>query len=186
MSKQISPLLVLGEDPTNRGMFAPDPRKFERQANQEERNRQAKLAQGYTLKRVEYLQNQLHKAPYKRDFEYQNTDEAGMKELIKTAATARTIMLNSISEWAGTYDEGEMASALPNVWGHFVAEVRREAAAEVPVNTDETPATEAEAVPIQVINRPVIPEDAPKSTVEAPKQLTLGEVLGKIEQANAK
>ena len=37
------------------------------------------------------------------------------------------------------------------------------------------------AEPIQVIFRPVIPTDAPKSQVEAPDQLTLGGLLAKIE-----
>ena len=46
--------------------------------------------------------------------------------------------------------------------------------------------TTEEVKPIQVITRPEVPEDAPRSLVEPPYQLTLAKILGDIETENTK
>jgi hypothetical protein len=165
--------------------FSPAPEKYERQASQELRNRQAQLAQGYALSQVSRLEIQQHRAAYKRDAAWQNASPAEMAEALRVAKTARTLMLQDISVWAGNLDEDEMQSALPSVWAEYVQKVWKPtvdlAVKETPADEPESTPDLGEAEPIQVIFRPTIPEDAPQSVVVAPDQLTLGELLAKIE-----
>lgn len=183
------------QDPTNRGrdtetptvvpnFFTPVPEKFEKPVSQELRVRQAQLGQGYTLKQVSYLENQRHRASYKRDGRWQSASEADMESAIRVAKTARTIMSDNVAKWAGNLSEVELQDALPVIWAGYVQQVERPTVIPVevvqdPVEPEEAPAP-GDVVPIQVINRPSIPEDAPRSEVVAPDQLTLGDVLGKI------
>ena len=172
--------------------FSPAPEKYERQPSQELRNRQAQLGQGYTLKQVSYLEIQQHKAAYKRDTAWASASPEAMADAVKTAKTARTLMQNDIQLWAGSLDEDELQGALPNIWNEYLQramgngpaplEMNRSfeaAGQEVPVKPEDAPT--GEATPIQVIFRPAVPADAPKSEVTAPDQLTLGEILAKIE-----
>ena len=175
--------------------FSPAPEKYERQVGQELRARQAQLGQGYVLKQVNYLEMQRHRSPYKRDTAWQTVSPEEMDHALKVAKTARTLMLQDVPVWAGSLDEDELQSALPNIWNEYVERVMNDnpapktavdltARQEVPVDKpDDTPAGEAE--PIQVIFRPHVSEDAPRSEVTAPDQLTLGDILAKIE-ANKK
>ena len=177
--------------------FLPDPVKYESPVSQELRTRQSQLAQGYTLKRVSYLENQRHLAPYKRDPAWQRASEVDMGDAIKVAKTARTVMLNNISAWAGKLTEEELEKALPDIWNNYVQQVQSKTPAASPKSTVDFPSAESkvevtdetpdprEAEPIAVVNRPEIPADAPRSQVQAPAQLTLGEVLGKIEVDNS-
>ena len=182
--------------------FSPAPEKYERQLGQEQRGRQAQLAQGYTLLQIDRLKNQRHLNPQKRAEAWQKSSPEQMTEAIKVAETARTVMLNDLPLWAGNldvkpYDESknsEFGDALPDVWNTYVQQVRETfspaasnerfisgAGQETSVETpNDTPAI-GDDVPIQVIFRPEIPGDAPRSVVEAPDQLTLGELLAKIE-----
>ena len=110
--------------------------------------------------------------------------DALLVEAIKKAKTARTVMMNNISEWAGSLDEEEMNAALPYIWQSFVAPDEEQDAPES-AEPDGEEALVEEVVPVQVIQRPDIDFDVlPKSTVEAPQQLKLGDILGKIEQDN--
>ena len=177
--------------------FSPAPETYERQVGQELRARQAQLGQGYTLKQVDYLSLQQHRAPYKRDAAWQSATPEEMGHALKVAKTARTLMLQDVPVWAGSLDEDELQNALPDIWNRYVERVRgttpapkstvdltagQEIQQEVPVKPEDTPAGEA---PVQVIFSPHIPEDAPRSEVTAPDQLTLGDILAKIE-ANKK
>jgi len=162
---------------------------------QELRARQAQLGQGYTLKQVDYLKLQQHRAPYKRDAAWQSATPEEMAHAVKVAKTARTLMLQDVPVWAGSLDEDELQNALPDIWNKYVERVSgttpapvkstvdlaagHEVQQEVPVKPEDTPI--GEATPVQVIFRPTIPADAPRSEVEAPKQLSLGEILAKIE-----
>jgi len=174
--------------------FSPAPETYERQVGQELRARQAQLGQGYTLKQVDYLKLQQHRAPYKRDDAWRGVSEEEMEQALKVANTARTLMLQDVPVWAGSLDEDELQNALPDIWNKYVERVSgntpvpkstvdlvagHEVQQEVPVKPEETPI--GEATPVQVIFRPAIPADAPRSEVEAPKQLSLGEILAKIE-----
>ena len=167
--------------------FSPAPEKYERQPSQELRMRQAQLAHGYALRQVSYLEIQQHKASYKRDAAWQNASPAQMAEAIKAAKTARTLMANDIQLWAGSLDEDELQNALPNIWSEYVQKVTGSkptvdsAVKETPADEPESAPDLGDAEPLQVIFRPTISEDAPKSVVTAPDQLTLGELLAKIE-----
>ena len=171
--------------------FSPAPETYERQVGQELRARQAQLGQGYTLKQVDYLKMQQHRSPYKRDAAWQGVSEEEMAHALKVANTARTLMLQDVPVWAGSLDEDELQNALPDIWNRYVelvsgttpapkSTVDLTAGPEVPVKPEEAPEA-GEATPVQVIFRPTIPADAPRSEVEAPKQLSLGEILAKIE-----
>ena len=176
--------------------FSPAPETYERQVGQEFRARQAQWGQGYALRQVSYLENQLHRASYKRDAVWQGVSDEEITNALKVAKTARTLMLQEVPIWAGSLDEDELHNALPDIWHRYIERVRGDTPApkstvdltagqEVPVNKPEDAPEAGEATPIQVIFRPTIPADAPHSEVTAPKQLTLGDVLAKIE-ANKK
>ena len=154
--------------------YSPTPEKFTRALSQELRNTQSKLAQGFTLKTISFLENELHKADYKRGPAWQGKGDTALKDAIRVAKTARTLMMDNISMWAGALDEAEFEAALPTVWGEYVQEVR----ASMGIEEKATKTIE----PIQVINRPEVSEDAPRSVVEPPHQVSLAEVLGTIEQ----
>src|SRR3990167_10402592 len=148
--------------------FLPDPVKYESPVSQELRTRQSQLAQGYTLKRVSYLENQRHLAPYKRDPAWQRASEVDMGDAIKVARTARTVLLNNISLWAGKLTEEELEKALPDIWNNYVQQVQSKTPAAPPIKStvdlkvevaDESP-DPREAEPIVVVNRPAIPADA--------------------------
>ena len=176
--------------------FSPAPETYERQVEQEFRARQAQWGQGYALRQVSYLENQLHRSSYKRDAAWQGVSDEEITNALKVAKTARTLMLQEVPIWAGSLDEDELHNALPDIWHRYIERVRGDTPApkstvdltagqEVPVNKPEDAPEAGEATPIQVIFRPTIPADAPHSEVTAPKQLTLGDVLAKIE-ANKK
>src|SRR3990167_1775294 len=149
--------------------FSPAPETYERQVGQELRARQAQLGQGYTLKQVDYLKMQQHRSPYKRDAAWQGVSEEEIAHALKVANTARTLMLQDGPVWAGSLGEDELQNALPGVWNGDVGRAGGKAPEA------------GEATPVQVIFRPTIPADAPRSEVEAPKQLSLGQILAKIE-----
>ena len=181
--------------------FSPAPEKYERQVGQELRARQAQLGQGYTLKQVDYLKLQQHRAPYKRDAAWQSATPEEMAHAVKVAKTARTLMLQDVPVWAGSLDEDELQNALPNIWNEYVERVMNEndpapkttvdltagheVQQEVPVNKPISP---EEISPVQVIFRPLVSADEPKSqvTVPAGDQLTLGDILSKIEAKKEK
>ena len=163
--------------------FTPDPTKYKSPVSQEARSRQAKFAQGYTLGRISYLENQLHLSPYKRDEAWQKASEEAMRETIRIAKTAQTHMLNSIAKWADKLTLEETENALPDVWNNYVQEVRAEAEPKV---IEVLEAIEAELLPIQVINRPVISEDAPKSEVTPPVEERFEEILEKKKRGRPK
>lgn len=181
--------------------FSPKPEDFPVQITQELRSQQSKWTQGYTLQKIEYLENQLRAAHYKReiyrleegysDFEA----EALLQEDIKVAKTARTIMMDHISEWAGPYGEEHFRTAvLPTVWRQFVNHVKGEPApeeAEEPAAVEET--AEDDALAPEELEpapkAPVLPSaryddlaSKPKSEVVAPPEVTLGEVMAKLEE----
>lgn len=175
--------------------FTPVPEQFAPAVTQELRSKQAHWAQGYTLNRVSHLENQLRTAHYKRalytiDQGYTEAQsEALIKEDIKVAKTAKTIMLDRISEWAGNAEEDYFNSnVLPKAWARFVEEVKGIPAPEpaeetepVPVTVEEEPLALEDMEPVVVVDRPYVSIHAPKSEVVAPEQVSLGEVLGKIE-----
>ena len=163
--------------------FTPVPEQFAAPVTQELRTRQAQLAQGYTLGRINDLEIQLHKGWYKRNEKWQaypaaQSDEL-LKEAIKVAKTVRTIMLDKIAEWAGNYTEEEIQAALPSVW-HGYAEF-----VQPPTETVEDALAPEEMEPA-VADKPEVPDDAPKSEVMAPDELILGDILGKIAEDNTK
>ena len=174
----------------NKSVLAPE--QFIRPETQQLRNRQSKQGQGFALGQVSYLENQQHKAQYKRV----NTDQtdAELVELIKVAKTARTILMNNIQEWAGNLNEEELEAALPTIWAHYVQVVQAQdnpASEEVVVEElpelEETEATLVnldEMEPVQIINRPDVPADTPKTGLQVPAEPTLGEILGKVEEDN--
>lgn len=181
--------------------FTPRPEQFQKPVTQDLRNNQARWAWGYATGRINHLEIQLHRAPNKRDPEWMHMmyDERGnelgigfnqpkidalLVEAIKKAKTARTVMMNNISEWAGSLDEEEMNAALPYIWQSFVAPDEEQDAPES-AEPDGEEALVEEVVPVQVLTRPDVDFDnMPKSEVVAPQQLKLGDILGKIEQDN--
>ena len=182
---QVTPTVVLAS-------FVPDPVKYESPVDQQLRVRQSQLAQGYTLGRVSYLELQRHKSPFKRDPAWQKASESEMNDAIRVAKTARTVMQNDIAKWAGKLTEKEMEAALPDIWNNYVQQVQGKTPAAPLVKStvdligvvEDTP-DQREAEPIVVVNRPTIPDDAPRSAVQPPKQVTLGEILGKIAVDNS-
>ena len=170
----------------------PAPEQFIRPATQQLRNRQSKQGQGFTLQQISYLENQQHKAQYKRV--NTNQTDAELVELIKVAKTARTIMSNDIQAWAGNLNEEELEAALPTIWSYYVQVVQaqdnpdsEEVVVEELPEPKETEATLVnldEMKPVQIINRPDVPADTPKSALKVPVEPTLGETLGKIAEDN--
>jgi len=178
--------------------FVPKPEDYAPQINQELRSQQSHWARGYTLAQVEHLENQLHTAHFKRtiyrlDDGYSETQaEALLIEAIKVAKTAKTIMLDRISEWAEAHAEEQFKEVvLPDVWDKFIKEVKGEPAPKVADDTEAVEAEEEALAPeeeleaVQVIERPEVPADLSPSEVEAPDELSLGDVLGKVSEDNS-
>ena len=102
--------------------------------------------------------------------------------------------MNNIQEWAGNLNEEELEAALPTIWAHYVQVVQAQndpASEEVVVEElpelEETEATLVnldEMEPVQIINRPDVPADTPKTGLQAPAEPTLGEILGKVAEDN--
>jgi hypothetical protein len=127
--------------------------------------------------------------------------EALLREDIKVAKTARTIMLDRISEWAGAYDkEAFEESVLPKVWGTYIKIVQDDGKPAPVEEAEETDAVEVtveedalapeEMEPVVVV--PVLPSarhddlaEKPQSEVVAPDEISLGEILGKIDKDNS-
>ncbi len=180
--------------------FTPVPEQYAIPVTQELRTRQAQMVQGYALGVINGLEKQLHLGWYKRLPEWQAYPEAQSNELlieaIRIAKTARTLMKDKITEWAGNYSEQEMEAALPDVWNKFVqivqgpaeeAEETEAVSVEVETEMDEEEnALAPEDMAPAVVDRPEIPGDAPKSEVVAPDEISLGDVLGKISEDNTK
>lgn len=183
--------------------FSPKPEDFLPQVSQELRSQQSRWAQGFALGKIEYLENQLRTAHFKREIYTLNDGykdfqaEEKLSEDINVAKTARTVMMDHISDWAGPYEERHFKSVvLPQVWSDFVRQVSGEPAPEETADDTET----AEAV----VEEPLAPEEEeleedqplpsaryddlaskPRSQVEAPPEISLGDVLGKIEKDNS-
>jgi hypothetical protein len=178
--------------------FSPKPEDFPVQVSAELRSKQSKWAYGYTLGKIEYLENQLRTAHFKReiyrpDDGYADTQaEALLREDIKTAKTAQTVMLDKISEWAGAFSEQHFKeTVLPQVWQQYVRNIKGEPAPEIaeePVAdaTDEALAPEdLEPAP----DAPVLPSarhddlaSQPKSEVVPPDEISMGDVMAKLEE----
>lgn len=178
--------------------FSPKPEDFAPAVTQELRSQQSRWAQAFADGKISYLENQLRKAHYKRDV-YRLDDgysgaqaEALLREDIKAAQTAKTIMMDHISEWAGAHEEQQFnGTVLPQVWEGFVREVKGEPApkepAEEPEVIEDTLAQEEDLEPAP--EAPVLPSaryddlaGQPKSEVKAPDEITLGEVMAKFEE----
>ena len=178
--------------------FTPTPEQFPVQVTQELRSQQSKWTHGYTQSRIEYLENQLRAAHFRReiyrldqgykDFEAEDL----LREDIRTAKTARTVMMDKISEWAGPYGEDHFKSVvLPQVWSDFIKYVKGEPApekAEEPIEEEALAPEDLEPAPEVA----VLPsaryddlESKPKSEVVPPDEVSLGDVLTKIEQDNS-
>ena len=108
--------------------------------------------------------------------------DAALAEAIKVAKTARTIMKEHLSEWAGNLTEEEMTNALPAVWNRYVQEVQGPAEE---ADEDALAPEDMELKPA-VLDKPEIPADAPKSEVVAPDEVSLGDVLGMIAEDKSK
>ena len=177
--------------------FSPRPEQFEIPVTQELRSRQSHIAQGFALQVIGGLERQLRLAWYRREPTWQQYSEmvsdTKLQKAIKTAKTVRTVMMDRISEWAGNYSEAEFEAIMPQVWDRFVKIVQNPedakpaAKEEIEAPPQEEPSDENDLAledmePIQVIERPEIPEDAPQSQVQAPKEESWQEVLGKKEE----
>jgi len=186
--------------------FVPSPEKYVAPVSQELRTLQSRLAQGYTLQRINALEIQLHKSLYKREPVWrdvpgkfrpddpkepqmysQEKSDALLNEALVTAKTARTIMLDKVSEWAGNLTEVEINNALPDIWNEFVQIVQGPVAKTEETSTeDEDILAPEDMEPVAVVSRPEIPDDAPMSEVTAPEEPSLGDILGQIAGDNAK
>ena len=181
--------------------FTPVPEQYAAPVTQELRTKQSRLVQGYTMERVSKLENQLHKGWYKRLPEWQQYSETesdtALKEAIRIAKTAQTLMKDSIQEWAGSLNEADLENVLSDSWNHFVQIVQ--GPAEEAEETEAVSVDEIVEIPVQdedalapedmapaVADRPVIPDDAPKSEVVAPDEISFGDILGKITEDNTK
>ena len=164
--------------------FTPVPEQYAAPVTQELRTRQAQMVQGYALSIINGLEKQLHLGWYKRLPEWQAYPEAQSTELlieaIRIAKTARTLMKDDIAEWAGNYSEQEMETALPDIWNKFIQIVQG------PAEEAEVSALAPEDMEPAVADKPEIPDDAPKSEVVAPDEISLGDILGKISEDNTK
>jgi hypothetical protein len=124
--------------------------------------------------------------------------EALLREDIKVAKTARTIMLDRISEWAGAYDkEAFEESVLPKVWSTYVRIVQDDGK---PAPVEEAEETEPVLETVEddalapedlepAVEVPILPSarhddlaEKPQSEVVAPDEITLGDVLAKLEE----
>ena len=113
---------------------------------------------------------------------HQSQYDARLDQAIKDAKTARTVMMDKISEWAGNLDRDQMAEALPQIWRSFLPNQEEQ---EMPVEETDAALVEEEVVPIDVLQRPEVDfASMPKSEVVAPDQLSFGDLMGMIEQGN--
>ena len=178
--------------------YTPRPEQFQKPITQDLRNEQARLAHGFALSQIEHLENQRHLSPNRREAKWMHMlyDEAGnevgigyhqsqydarLDQAIKDSKTARTVMMDKISEWAGNLDRDQMAEALPQIWKSFLPSVEQETPAEMV----EEALVEEEVVPVDVLQRPEVDfASLPKSEVVAPDQLSFGDLMGMIEQGN--
>jgi len=199
--------------------------------NAQLKNRLSQIADGHALGEINNLQNELHRAHYKRHdqarwsafsvrnipddngelrevtemneslavkLDQQLTDEI---QLYKTAHTVMKERISGIADANGWRDEEDFDAQVPNVFGNIVQEIREEhnmpasepvvegwdSAPGAPdfVKAEETP-DPLEGEPIQVIDRPEVPADAPKSTLEVPDdEVSLGDLMGKIAEDNS-
>ena len=179
--------------------YTPRPEQFQKPITQDLRNEQARLAHGFALSQIEHLENQRHLSPNKREAKWmhmlydekgneigigyhQSQYDARLDQAIKDAKTARTVMMDKISEWAGNLDRDQMAEALPQIWRSFLPNQEEQ---EMPVEETDAALVEEEVEPIQVIPLPDADfANMPKSEVVAPEQLKLGDILGQIERDN--
>jgi len=179
--------------------YTPRPEQFEKPLTQELRNEQARLARGFAEERINHLELQRRMSPHKREAQWrhmlvdtegnelgigyhQPAVDARLDQAIQEAKTARTVMMDKISEWAGNLDKVQMAEALPQIWKSFLPSVEMD---EMPVVETEEALDLEEVEPVQVITRPDVDFGSlPKSEVVPPQQLTLGDILGKIEKDN--
>ncbi len=177
--------------------FSPAPEQFEIPVTQELRSKQSRWAQGYLTQKIGYLEIQYKTPFYKRAIYTMEhgynaaSSDAQLLDDIAIAKTAKTVMMDHISEWAGNHEEKQFHDVvLPAVWNRYVTEIKGPPApeaedAEVAVEAaeDESLAPE-EMEPVVVVNRPEVSINAPKSEVVPPDQLSLGDVLGKIAENN--
>ena len=177
--------------------YTPRPEQFQKPITQDLRNEQARLAHGFALSQIEHLENQRHLSPNRREAKWMHMlyDEAGnevgigyhqsqydarLDQAIKDAKTARTVMMDKISEWAGNLDRDQMAEALPQIWQSFLPNQEEQ---EIPVEETDAALVEEEVVPVDVLKRPDVDfESLPKSEVVVPDQLSFGDLMGMIEQ----
>jgi len=189
--------------------FSPAPEQYAPQITQEMRSNQSRWAQGYAANRINYLENQLHVAHYKREvyrLEQGYSDvqaEAKLIEDIKTAKTARTVMMDHISEWAGNFEEAHFKEVvLPDVWNKFVNKVKGEPVPDIspeePISPDDEIEPESETKADEAFAPEELEPEAevqplpsaryddlasqPKSEVVPPEQISLGDILSKIEK----
>lgn len=133
----------------------------------------------------------------KRDLEEPLNRE--LEKEISLYRTTLTVIKNNLSmeaAAAGARSEEDFERIIPTLWNEYLQRTRQEMHPTEPVLSTESvlvvvdnPAPLPEEAPtlqgmtpIQVFNRPEIPEDAPRSPVTPPEQLTLGDVLAKIEK----
>jgi len=179
--------------------FTPTPEKFVPQISQELRSQQSRWAQGYALQRIEFLENQLKTSHFKREvYRLDNGYSAAeaeelLRSDIQAAKTARTVMMDHISEWAGPYGEDHFKSVvLPEIWADFVKQVRGEPAPEKAEEPEVTEEVTEEALAPEEPEEQTLPSaryddlaSMPKSEVVPPPEVTLGDVLAKIEKDNS-
>ena len=111
----------------------------------------------------------------------ETASDVALIEAIKVAKTAKTIMQNEVSKWAGNLTESEMTSALPVIWNEYVQRVQGPAEE---ADEDALAPEDMELKPA-VLDKPEIPADAPKSEVVAPEELSLDELVEKIMEDNS-
>lgn len=181
--------------------FTPVAEQFRAPVTQELRSAQGRWARGYSLAQIEYLQNQLRMSPNKRDaqwramlydergievglnFAAQPRVDAKLQQAIQDAKTAQTVMMDKISGWAGNMDEEEMMRALPQIWRSFLPNQEQ----DIPADEADEALEIEEVEPVQVPLPPQVDfSQMPKSEVQAPEQLALGDILGQIARDNAK
>ena len=181
--------------------YTPRPEQFQKPLTQELRNEQARLARGFAEEVINNLENQRRMSPHKRDSQWrhmlldaegnevgigyhQPAYDAKLDQAIKDARTARTVMMDKISEWAGNLDRDQMAEALPHIFRSFLPSVEQEVP-EPQEGGEEEALVKEEVAPVDVLQRPDVDfASMPKSEVVAPVQLSLGDILGKIEKDN--
>ena len=157
--------------------FSPQLEQFQNQPSQGLRSRQSQIAQGYAVNQIDTLKRILHVAPEKRAPWISNDT---LLEDIRTAETARTIMMEHITEWAGALSEEELQNALPTIWNTYVQIVVTQ---DRPAEEADAALEEEEVAPVQVPLPPQVDFDGmPKSEVQAPEQLSFGDLMAQLEK----